>query len=375
MKRRWTEEEAWAWYTARPWISGFNFIPSGSMTGSLWLFQEYGHKEAFRDAAREIALAAELGFNSIRMVLPFEVYRQEKEAFFIHMDEFLELLWEYDITLMPVLFGDCCVPREKYRAPRLGPQPEPVPGYFGGSPVTPFDDSTQSGESIGYSITDDPENRPVIEEYIKELASRYGQDPRILMWNVWNEAGNSGRLSRSLPMMEAVFTWLREEDVMQPLTADVWGAGADNPYGWLKKPGIYAEIEEHSIALSDIITFHYYGDYTHSRQYVEFLRRFNRPPINTEWLHRPFRSLIQTHLPMWKKEGVGSYFFGFVNGKSQFNYVWEFIKNLPDIDTFLWMHDIFHEDFRPYDREEIEVIRECNRDKTLPENIGRMKRS
>ena len=188
-----------------------------------------------------------------------------------------------------------------------------------------------------------------------------------MIWNVWNEAGNSGRLSRSLPMMESVFSWLRELDVMQPLTADVWGAGADNPYGWLKKPGIYAEIEEHSIALSDIITFHYYGDYTHSRQYIAFLRRFGRPLINTEWLHRPFRSLIQTHLPLWKKEGVGSYFFGFVNGKSQFNFVWEFIKNLPDIDTSLWMHDIFHEDFRPYDKEEIEMIQECNRDKTLPD--------
>ena len=60
----------------------FNFIPSGSMTGSLWLFQEYGHKEAFRDAAREIALAAELGFNSIRMVLPFEVYTGRKRKLF-----------------------------------------------------------------------------------------------------------------------------------------------------------------------------------------------------------------------------------------------------------------------------------------------------
>ncbi|MFR2480262.1 MAG: hypothetical protein ACLS9S_32655, partial [Eisenbergiella sp.] len=134
--------------------------------------------------------------------------------------------------------------------------------------------------------------------------------------------------------------------------------------------GIYAEIEEHSIALSDIITFHYYGDYTHSRQYIAFLRQFGRPLINTEWLHRPFRSLIQTHLPLWKKEGVGSYFFGFVNGKSQFNFVWEFIKNLPDIDTSLWMHDIFHEDFRPYDIEEIEVIQKCNIDKALPEKIA-----
>lgn len=126
---------------------------------------------------------------------------------------------------MPVLFGDCCVPKDKYKEPCLGPQPEPVPGYFGGSPVTPFDDSTQSGETIGYSITDEPENRPIIEEYMKELASRYGQDPRILIWNVWNEAGNSGRLNKSLPIMEAIFSWLREMDVMQPLTADVWGQG------------------------------------------------------------------------------------------------------------------------------------------------------
>lgn len=102
----------------QPLISGVNFIPSGSVAGSLWLFQEYGHKEAFRDAIREIAHAAELEFSSIRMVLPFEVYRQEKEVFFRHLDEFLE----------------------------------PLLGYFGGSPVTPFDDNIQPGESIGYSI-------------------------------------------------------------------------------------------------------------------------------------------------------------------------------------------------------------------------------
>ena len=133
---------------------------------------------------------------------------------------------------------------------------------------------------------------------------------------------------------------------------------------------VHAEIERYSIELSDIITFHYYGDYTHSRQYIALLRQFSRPLINTEWLHRPFRSLIQTYLPLWKKEGVGSYFFGFVNGKSQFNYVWEFIKSLPDIDTSLWMHDIFHEDFRPYDIEEIEVIQKCNIDKALTEKIA-----
>ena len=165
--------------------------------------------------------------------------------------------------------------------------------------------------------------------------------------------------------MTKVFGWMREEDVLQPLTADVWGAGADHPYGWLKNPGIYAEVERTAIELSDIISFHFYGDYSHARIYIAQLKEFGRPLINTEWLHRPYRSLIQTHLPLWKKEKIGSYFFGFVNGKAQFNYVWEFIKKLPDIDTSLWMHDIFHSDFTPYDEEEIEVIRECNRDKRV----------
>lgn len=366
MNRRWTEEEIWQWYRSRPWISGFNFIPSGSIKGSLWMLQEYGHKEAFRDAAREIALAASLKFNSVRVSLPFYLWRVQHDTFFENLDQFLDLLEKHGMTLMPNLFGDCCVPKEKYQDPVLGPQPEPVPGYFGGSDVTPFDDDTQSGETVGYNpAADDPEMEPLVHRYIQELSERYGKDPRILIWNVWNEAGNSGRLSKSVPMIRKVFGWFREYDVSQPLTADIWGAGAEHPYGWLKKPGIYADVEREMIELSDIITFHFYGDYTHSRQYIQILKQFNRPLINTEWLHRPFRSLIQTHMPLWKKEGVGSYFFGFVNGKSQFNFVWEFIKNLPDIDTSLWMHDIFHDDFTPYDPEEIEVIRQCNEDKNI----------
>ncbi len=363
MKRRWTEEEIWDWYREHEWITGFNFIPSNSMTGSVYYFQSYHHEEAFKDAAKELALAAFLKFNSIRVSLPFDVWRQEHDQFFASMDELLDLLEKYNMTLMPILFSDCCVPKEKYKPKQLGPQPEPVPGYFGGSPVTPFDDSTQSGKTVGYSITDDPAMEPEIRRYVEELAERYGQDSRILIWNIWNEAGNSSRGMTSLPMMKKIFSWMREKDISQPLTADIWGLGSEG--GWYQDPTTYAEIELEAIALSDIVTFHYYGDYLHARQLVHSLRQFGRPLINTEWLHRPYRSLIQTQLPLWKREGVGSYFFGFVNGKSQHHIVWEVIKNEPNIDTSLWMHDIFHADFTPYDPEEIEVIRSCNEDRDI----------
>ncbi len=365
MNRKWTQEEIWDWYKARPWITGFNFIPSGAMDGAVWMLQEYDHENAFRDAAKEIALAAGLGFNSIRFFVPFYLWRVQHDSFMKNFGEFLTLLDKYHMTMMPILFNDCCVAKAKYQEPVLGPQPEPVPGYFGGTAATPFDEDTQNGDIVGYDITDEPEMEPVVEAYVREMARTFGRDDRILIWNIWNEAGNSQRMEKSVPLMTKVFGWMREEDVMQPLTADVWGAGADHPYGWLKNPGIYAEVERRAIELSDIISFHFYGDYSHARIYIAQLREFGRPLINTEWLHRPYRSLIQTHLPLWKKEKIGSYFFGFVNGKAQFNYVWEFIKKLPDIDTSLWMHDIFHSDFTPYDEEEIEVIRECNRDKRV----------
>lgn len=360
MRRRWTPDEAWDWYTSRDWITGFNFIPSGAIHGSLWLLQEHDHEAAFRDAAREVALAASLGLNSVRFFLPFEVWQHQHDAFVAHLDELLDLLEVHGMTMMPVLFNDCSVPAHRYQPPVLGPQPEPVPGYFGGSPQSPFDDDVQGGGAVGYVLTDEPALEPVFRAYVDELAARYGQDPRVLVWNVWNEIGNSTRGDRSLPMMEKVFAWLREADVAQPLTAEVWGVGAESAYDWLLDPCRLADVERRAIELSDLVSFHYYGDHAHAKQLVRYLRPFDRPLLNTEWMHRPYRSTVETHLPLWRAEGIGSYFFGLVNGKAQFQHVWEFIKDLPGIDTRLWMHDLVHADFTPYDPDEIAVLKACN---------------
>nr|WP_319777171.1 hypothetical protein [uncultured Sphaerochaeta sp.] len=362
MTEKWTKEKAWEWYNARPWITGCNFIPSNTRTIELW--QEYGHEEIMPRVREEVELAAGLGLNSMRVFFPIYVWKNQHDAFLKHLEELLTIMDEKGITMMPVLFGDCLVPKSKHRDPVFGRQPDPVPGYFGGEAISPFDEAPDedgretAADNVGWSPYDDRALWPEAEAYVKELARIYGKDERIIIWNVWNEAGNSNRLSMSGPLMTKAFQWLREMDVVQPLTADVWGAGADHPHGWLNNPRIYAEIEDLAIELSDVVSFHFYGDYTHLKQYIAVLEKYGRPLLNTEWMHRPFRSIIQTHLPVFKKEKIGSYFFGFVNGKAQFNYVWNFIKGMPDIDTRLWMHDIFHSDFTPYDPEEIEVIKD-----------------
>lgn len=355
MNRQWTSEEAWSWYKARPWITGCNYLPGETMN-DMEFWQEYNHEQVFRQVGKELALASSIGFNSLRIWLPFHIWQLDREVFYRHVDEFLDLCDRYHITIMPVLFNDCCVSKERYQPELPGKQPEPVPGYFGGTPVTSFDGNRQ----VGWLPTDEPELKPVMEEYVRALARRYGNDPRVLIWNVWNEPGNSNRLSKSMQDMENVFCWLREEDVSQPLTADVWGGGIEHPYEYLRNPGVYTEIERRAAELSDIVSFHYYGDYVHTVRYIDILKGYGRPLINDEWLHRPQRCFIQTHLPLFKEEGIGSYMFGFVNGKRQFDVVWESLKGRPDMDTELWMHDIFLSNFLPYDERELAVIRKAN---------------
>ena len=367
MKRQWTEDEIWAWYKEHDWISGFNYVPSTSLGGMLYVLQEYDHENVFQKVKKEIELAASLGLNSVRVLLPFYLWRKQHDTFFKNLDEFIELLDNNGMTMMPILFNDCTVPRSQYKEPILGPQPEPVPGFFDGTDANSFDIETQTGGNIGYNEIDEPEMEPVVEQYVKELAARYGQDSRIIIWNVWNEIGNSSREDLSLPMLRKVFAWLREMDVSQPLTSELWGAqvNGDSYYTWLNDPHIFGEVDKVSVELSDIVTFHYYGDYYHSKLFIQYLRQFNRPLINTEWMHRPLGCYMETHLPLWKKEKIGSYFFSLVNGKPQMHIVWDFIKPYPSVDQKLWMHDLFHSDFTPYDEGEIACLKEYNADKKI----------
>ena len=51
---------------------------------------------------------------------------------------------------------------------------------------------------------------------MRELVQTYRSDARVLMWDVFNEPGNSKRVSMSLPLMKRMFTLLRQLDPIQP---------------------------------------------------------------------------------------------------------------------------------------------------------------
>ena len=75
MGNRWSEERAWEWYNKRPWIRGCNFMGS-DCANRIDQWQELGFEEKIKVADEELKLAAETGFNSIRIILEF-IYEKE----------------------------------------------------------------------------------------------------------------------------------------------------------------------------------------------------------------------------------------------------------------------------------------------------------
>jgi hypothetical protein len=90
---------------------------------------------------------------------------------------------------------------------------------------------------------------------------------------------------------------------------------------------------------------------------IDQLRTYGRPLICTEFMARGNGSTFQDILPILKKENVGAYCWGLVDGKSQTKYPWA-TWQMPIIgEPKPWHHDIFHKDGKPYSEAEVQLIR------------------
>ncbi len=88
---------------------------------------------------------------------------------------------------------------------------------------------------------------------------------------------------------------------------------------------------------------------------IELCRTFHRPILCTEWLARQLGSQVGTHLPFYRREKIGCFQWGMANGRSQghchhINY--KVVKH-----NDVWGHDLLHNDGRPYNEKEIELIK------------------
>ena len=105
MKRRWTKEEAWAWQEKVGWMRGCNFIGS-DCANRIDMWQSYKSEERLATAEREIALCKDLGFNTVRLIVEFDVWLQERDSFMDILEKYIALCDKYDQKVMIVLANE-----------------------------------------------------------------------------------------------------------------------------------------------------------------------------------------------------------------------------------------------------------------------------
>jgi hypothetical protein len=169
----------------------------------------------------------------------------------------------------------------------------------------------------------------------------FGQDPRVALWDLYNEPGNGDQDGKSLPLLKATFQWARLVAPSQPLTAGVWYENQ--------------ELNAFQLSSSDIITFHNYNDSLNLSSQISALREYGRPLICTEWLRRTGNSIPQTHLPIFKRERVGCINWGLVSGRTQTIFPWGSAQGTPE--PAVWFHDLFRADGTPFDEHEAATFR------------------
>lgn len=341
--KRWSEKKANKWYKKTGWLIGANFVPSTAIN-QLEMWQ----KETFDLQAidRELALAEELGFNSMRVFLHHLLWEEDSLGFIDRIDKYLEIAEKHKIRTMLVLLDDVWHPY-----PKLGKQPDPVPHVHNSGWV----------QSPGHEVLIDAEKCDELEGYIKGIITQFKNDKRVVIWDLYNEPGNTngssyGKLEPqnkskySLDLMKKVFKWAREVNPSQPLCVDVWTAS----HADLSK---LSAIDKYAYENSDIINFHAYFDAEQTENLVKALAEANRPIVCTEYMARSTGSTFQNILPLFKKYRVSGYNWGFVAGKSQTIYPWDSWSKKYTAEPELWFHDLFRKDGTPYDQEEIDYIK------------------
>jgi hypothetical protein len=337
---RWSAEQAYAWYNARPWLVGCNYTPRTAINQlELWQAESFD-PDTIR---QELAWAANLGFTSLRVFLHDLVYFQNPQAFRARVDTFLALAARHKIGILFVHFDSVWYP-----FPYLGKQRAPEPGVHNSFWV----------QSPGVPVLQDPAQFDRLQPYVTDLIAHFRDDQRIHGWDLWNEPENSNPNSYGpcdlgdqkadlvLPLLQKTFAWARAANPTQPLTSGIWSGD------WTTLNAL----QQCQLDASDVISFHNYGPAPDLATRIAQLQRFARPLLCTEYMARGTGSTFAAALPILKHNRVAAYNWGFVQGKTQTHLPWDSWRTPYTAAEPLWFHEILRPNGAPYNPEEVALI-------------------
>lgn len=336
---RWSKERANEWYYSQPWPVGFNYVVGTAINQfEMWQAETFDTETI----ERELSLAEELGFNTVRIFLHDMVWEVDPEGFKGRVDEFLDICDRHGIKAIVTFFTN----GGNFDNPKLGKQPDAVQGVH----------NSQWIQSPGYQSVNDPATWPRLERYVKDVMTAFKDDERVYMWCLYNEPESPKLGARSLPLLREVFKWGREIAPSQPLSSPVWIC-----------PGLHTTRNDFPIVSflgenCDVMSFHCYYEAPEMEAFIAIMKQFDRPMICQEYMGRP-RSTFEEILPILKRENVGAINWGLTAGKCNFHLQWT--SKAGDPEPEVWFHDIYRMDGTPYSQQEVDFIRSMTADKNM----------
>jgi hypothetical protein len=325
VRERWTEQQANDWYKQWGWLRGSNFIPSTAIN-QLEMWQA----ETFDTATinRELGFAESIGFNAMRVYLHHLAWQIDSTGFKNRMSQYLDIADRHNIGTIFVFMDDCW--NANYTA---GKQPDPKPGVHNSGWIRDPGDILYSDTTVMITL----------ERYVKDVLTTFKNDKRIILWDLYNEPGNSNYGNRSMPLLEKVFAWGREVNPSQPLSVGVWKFDL-------------TDLNAYQLKMSDVITYHNYEDEKRHQGSIDTLKKHNRPLICTEYMARTRGSRFENIMPMLKQQNIAAINWGLVAGKTNTIYAWD--TPMPDgKEPRVWFHDIFRKDGSVFNKEEVRLIK------------------
>lgn len=343
-RQRWTEQQARDWYARQPWLVGANYNPVSAINAlEMWQADTFDPKQI----DRELGWAEGLGMNTMRVTLHDLVWQQDPEGYRKRIDEFLTIAARHKIKPMFVLFDSVWDPD-----PKLGKQRDPKPGVHNSGWM----------QGPGRAALQNPAEYARLEAYVRGVVGAFAGDERILSWDIWNEPDNENhgsygekepknKVDLVLALLPKAFAWAREAGATQPLTAAPWKGDWSSPEKMSPTDRLLVE-------QSDIITFHNYDHPSELEKRINWLKRYNRPMICTEYMARGNGSFFMGGLTVGKAHNVGMINWGLVQGKTQTHLPWDsWQRPYTDREPTIWFHEVFRTDGTPYIPEEVEFIK------------------
>ena len=340
---RWTPERAAAWRREAGWLIGCNYLPAYA-ANQIEMWSGATFDPASID--REIADAASLGFNALRVYLHDLAFAEDTSGFLARFDRLLGLAAGRGLRIIPVIFDSVWNP-----SPPAGRQPEPKPGVHNAGWV----------QSPGVAVLRTPARFAALEDYVRAVVGRFRDDHRIVLWDLWNEPDNpntssyggadlgAGKAAVVAPLLAAAFAWARAAAPAQPLTSGIWAGRWDEAH--------LTQLQRLQLELSDVITFHCYEAPAVMAARIAELRRLGRPLVCTEYMARTQGSTFASILPLLHREGVGAVSWGLHRGRSQTHLPWDTWARPCPGEPEVWFHDILWPNGRPYRQDEVDLIR------------------